>query len=98
MTFLPFFLNRSKLPICAYYFFLFWHVTLQTPNGYSLSQDLTKLANDFPAFFALPVEVTKMLIQFFSILASKISNTKWLIYSLSQHLTRLANDFPAFFA
>src|SRR4029434_5356478 len=24
MTFLPFLLNRSKLPICSYYFFLFW--------------------------------------------------------------------------
>src|SRR4029434_1979851 len=30
MTFLPFLLNRSKLPICSYYFFLFWPVTLQT--------------------------------------------------------------------
>jgi len=75
MTLPPFLLNRSKLPISSYYFCLVWPVTLQTPNGYSLSQDLTKLANDFPAFFALPVEVTKMLIQFFSILASKISNT-----------------------
>src|SRR4029434_2608718 len=98
MTLPPFLLNRSKLPISSYYFCLVWPVTLQTPNGYSLSQDLTKLANDFPAFFALPVEVTKMLIQFFSILACNTSNTKWLIYSLSQHLTRLANDFPAFFA
>src|SRR4029434_3576302 len=25
-----FLLNRSKLPICSYYFFLFWPVTLQT--------------------------------------------------------------------
>src|SRR4029434_9174316 len=35
MTFLPFLLNRSKLPICSYYFFLFWPVTLQTLNGSS---------------------------------------------------------------
>src|SRR4029434_2246602 len=30
-----FLLNRSKLPICSYYFFLFWPVTLQTLNGSS---------------------------------------------------------------
>src|SRR4029434_2154989 len=35
MTFLPFLLNRSKLPICSYYFFLFWPVTLQTLKGSS---------------------------------------------------------------
>src|SRR4029434_3701588 len=38
---------------------------------YRLSQDLTKLANDFPAFFALPVKVTNMLLLFFSILACR---------------------------
>src|SRR4029434_4197421 len=27
---LPFLLNRSKLPICSYYFFLFWPVTLKS--------------------------------------------------------------------
>src|SRR4029434_10388554 len=62
----------------------------------SLSQHLTRLANDFPAFFAYPVKVTNVLLLFFSILACNTSNTKWLIYSLSQHLTRLANDFPVF--
>src|SRR4029434_2213569 len=35
MTFLPFLLNRSKLPTCSYYFFLFWPVTLQTLKGSS---------------------------------------------------------------
>src|SRR4029434_4926886 len=30
-----FLLNRSKLPICSYNFFLFWPVTLQTLNGSS---------------------------------------------------------------
>src|SRR4029434_7686791 len=30
-----FLLKRSKLPICSYYFFLFWPVTLQTLNGSS---------------------------------------------------------------
>src|SRR4029434_3459406 len=35
MTFLPFLLNRSKLPICSYYFFQFWPLTLQTLNGSS---------------------------------------------------------------
>src|SRR4029434_7146586 len=30
-----FLLNRSKLPICSYYFFLFWPLTLQTLNGSS---------------------------------------------------------------
>src|SRR4029434_2983981 len=64
---------------------------------YSLSQHLTRLAHDFPAFFASPVKGTNMRIQSFSILACNTSNTKWLIYSLSQHLTRLANDLPAFF-
>src|SRR4029434_1558761 len=101
MTFLPFLLNRSRLPICSYIIFFFWPVTLQALISwlmYSLSQHLTSLANDFPAFFALPVKVTNMLLLFFSILACNTSNTKWLIYSLSQHLTRVANDFPAFFA
>src|SRR4029434_5522540 len=28
-----FLLNRSKLPICSYYFFLFWPLTFQTLNG-----------------------------------------------------------------
>src|SRR4029434_5258369 len=75
LTFLPFLLNRSKLPICSYYFFLFWPLTLQTLNGSStLSQHLTRLANDFPAFFAAPVEVTNMLIQFFSLLACQIGS------------------------
>src|SRR4029434_4670895 len=96
MTFLPFLLNRSKLPICSYYFFLLACNTSSTYwLIYSLSQHLTSLANDFPAFFAQPVEVTNMLILFFSILAFNTSNTKWLIYSLSQHLTRLANAFFA---
>src|SRR4029434_9478355 len=173
MTFLPFLLNRSRLPICSYNLFLFWPVTLKsvkkksinacilinkislnkkktkkkkknfmnvynkkkkykkkkkkylfmyidkqnqfkkkstffsilacnTSNTklliYSLSQHLTRLANDFPPFFAYLVKVPNMLLLFFSILACNTSNTKWLIYSLSQHLTRLANDFPAFFA
>src|SRR4029434_9099359 len=30
MTFLPFLLNRSKLPICSYNLFLFWPVTLKS--------------------------------------------------------------------
>src|SRR4029434_10857708 len=30
MTFLPFLLNRSRLPICSYKFFLFWPVTLKS--------------------------------------------------------------------
>src|SRR4029434_10281687 len=85
-----FLLNRSKLPMCSYYFFLFWPVTLQTLNGTS-----TVL---FMLFLSQPVEVTNMLIHYFFLLACNTSNTKWLIYSLSQHLTRLANDFPAFFA
>src|SRR4029434_1567328 len=36
MTFLPFLLNRSKLPICSYYFFLFWPVTLQSVTKKSI--------------------------------------------------------------
>src|SRR4029434_7648524 len=35
MTFLPFLLNRSKLAICSYYFFLFWPLTLHTLKGSS---------------------------------------------------------------
>src|SRR4029434_9803649 len=30
MTFLPFLLNRSRLPICSYKFFLFWPVPLKS--------------------------------------------------------------------
>src|SRR4029434_2402687 len=30
MTFLPFLLNRSRLPICSYNLFLFWPVTLKS--------------------------------------------------------------------
>src|SRR4029434_9635998 len=30
MTFLPFLLNRSRLPICSYNFFLFWPVPLKS--------------------------------------------------------------------
>src|SRR4029434_5153650 len=30
MTFLPFLLNRSRLPICSYKCFLFWPVTLKS--------------------------------------------------------------------
>src|SRR4029434_4889773 len=30
MTFLPFLLNRSRLPICSYNLFLFWPVTLES--------------------------------------------------------------------
>src|SRR4029434_10208091 len=30
MAFLPFLLNRSRLPICSYQFFLFWPVTLKS--------------------------------------------------------------------
>src|SRR4029434_10047509 len=35
MTFLPFLLNRSRLPICSNNFFFFWPVTLQALNGSS---------------------------------------------------------------
>src|SRR4029434_6630156 len=38
-----FLLNRSKLPICSYYFFLFWPVTLQTLNGSSTDRKSTRL-------------------------------------------------------
>src|SRR4029434_6145483 len=62
---------------------------------YSLSQHLTSLANDFPAFFFFFTILSTII--FFLILACNTSNTKWLIYSFSQHLTSLANDFPAFF-
>src|SRR4029434_1984783 len=30
MTFLPFLLNRSRLPICSFNFFLFWPVPLKS--------------------------------------------------------------------
>src|SRR4029434_668722 len=30
MTFLPFLLNRSRLPICSYIIFFFWPVTLKS--------------------------------------------------------------------
>src|SRR4029434_8024222 len=38
MTFLPFLLNRSRLPICSYNFFFFWPVTLQTLKGLTTVQ------------------------------------------------------------
>src|SRR4029434_1709476 len=97
MTFLPFLLNRSKLPICSYYFFLFWPLTLQTLNGSSTVLVNTSQVSPM-TFLPFLLNRSKLPIcsyYFFSILAFNTSNTKWLIYSLSQHLTRLANDFPA---
>src|SRR4029434_6524951 len=49
MTFLPFLLNRSKLPICSYYFFLFWPVTLQTLDG--SSTDVVSTYHVYPMTF-----------------------------------------------
>src|SRR4029434_2120125 len=99
MTFLSFLLNRSKLPICSYYFFQFWPVTLQTLKGSSTVLVSTLQVSPMTFLpFLLNRSRLQWLIQSFSLLACNTSNTKWLIYSLSQHLTRLANDFPAFFA
>src|SRR4029434_5803810 len=36
MTFLPFLLNRSRLPICSYNLFLFWPVTLKSVEKKSI--------------------------------------------------------------
>src|SRR4029434_1053865 len=36
MTFLPFLLNRSRLPICSYNFFLFWPLTLKSVKKKSI--------------------------------------------------------------
>src|SRR4029434_10282922 len=37
MTFLPFLLNRSRLPICSYNLFLFWPVTLKSVKKKSIN-------------------------------------------------------------
>src|SRR4029434_6626873 len=37
MTFLPFLLNRSRLPICSYKFFLFWPVPLKSVKKKSIN-------------------------------------------------------------
>src|SRR4029434_485273 len=37
MTFLPFLLNRSRLPICSYNLFLFWRVTLKSVKKKSIN-------------------------------------------------------------
>src|SRR4029434_3027047 len=152
MTFLPFLLNRSKLAICSYYFFLFWPLTLHTLKGSSTapikaSQSLSCLfcltgrgyigSYNLFLFWPVPLKSVKKRKKksiYACILINKISKKKkkkkylcmyidkknqlkkkknnfflfcpvtlqalisWLIYSLSQHLTSLANDFPAFFA
>src|SRR4029434_11098987 len=113
MTFLPFWLNRSRLPICSCKFFLFWPVPLKSVkkrkeksiyaciliNKISKKkQKKKKKKKSIYACILINKISKKKKVQFFSILACNTSNTKCLIYSLSQHLTRLANDFPAFFA
>src|SRR4029434_8801651 len=111
MTFLPFLLNRSRLPICSYNFFLFWPVPLKSVkkekkkkkkifiNVYLQTKKIKKKKKKYLCMYIdKQNQLKKKKLQFFSILACNTSNTKWLIYSLSQHLTRLANDFPAFFA
>src|SRR4029434_4631616 len=37
MTFLPFLLNRSRVPICSYNLFLFWPVTLKSVKKKSIN-------------------------------------------------------------
>src|SRR4029434_4333367 len=107
MTFLPFLLNRSKLPICSYNLFLFWPITLKSVKKKKKylfmcinkqKHSKKKKNNIFVVVLKNKIKKKKKKVLFFSILACNTSNTKWLIYSLSQHLTRLANDFPAFFA
>src|SRR4029434_9949240 len=105
MTFLPFLLNRSRLPICSYNLFLFWPVTLKSVKKkkslciYIDKQNQKKKKKKYVCMYIdKQNQLKEKKVLFFSILACNTSNTKWLIYSLSQHLTRLANDFPAFFA
>src|SRR4029434_9091574 len=87
MTFLPFLLNRSRVPTCSYTFFLFLPVPLKS---------VKKKKNKYLCMYIDKQNQLKKVL-FFSILACNTSNTSWLIYSLSQHLTRLANGFPSFF-
>src|SRR4029434_8121909 len=42
MTFLPFLLNRSRLPICSYNLFLFWPVTLKSVKKKSINACILK--------------------------------------------------------
>src|SRR4029434_9603950 len=108
MTFLPFLLNRSRLPICSYNFFLFWPVPLKSVKKKKKKKKKIlsvifikkKIKKKKKKYLCMINKISKKKkkVQFFSILACNTSNTKWLTYSLSQHLTRLANDFPAFFA
>src|SRR4029434_4777228 len=127
MTFLPFLLNRSRLPICSYNFFLFWPVPLKSVKKkkkkkniflfifikkkkkkkkkkkflqyiYKKKKEKKKKKKYLCMYIDKQNQLKKKKVLLFSILACNTSNTKWLIYSLSQHLTRLANDFPAFFA
>src|SRR4029434_1458219 len=99
MTFLPFLLNRSRLPICSYNLFLFWPVTLKSVEKKSIYACLLKKKKikkkkkkKYLCMYIDKQNQLKKKVLFFSILACNTSNTKWLIYSLSQHLTRLAND------
>src|SRR4029434_4786306 len=106
MTFLPFLLNRSRLPICSYIIFFFWPVTLKSVKKKKYlfmyideqNQLKKKKKKSIYACILMNKISKKKKVQFFSILACNTSNTQCLIYSLSQYLTRLANDFPAFFA
>src|SRR4029434_8334057 len=101
MTFLPFLLNRSKLPICSYNLFLFWPVTLKSvKKKYKCmyidkkKQFKKKKKKYFCIYFGEQNQLKKKKVLFFSILAFNTSNTYWLIYSLGRHLSRLPNDFP----
>src|SRR4029434_2832186 len=105
MTFLPFLLNRSRLPICSYNFFLFWPVPLKSVKKkkkkvfmHLLYKNNIKKKKKYLCMYIDKQNQLKKKVLFFSILACNTSNTLWLIYRLSQYLTRLANDFPAFFA
>src|SRR4029434_4954669 len=126
MTFLPFLLNRSRLPIFSYKFFLFLPVPLKSVKKKKKSIYACILINKiskkkkkkkfitiylkkqikkkkkkksiYACILMNKISKKKKKVNFFSILACNTSNTECLIYSLSQHLTSLANDFPAFFA
>src|SRR4029434_6337302 len=94
MAFLPFLLNRSRLPICSYKFFLFWPVPLKSVKKKKKKEKKKYLC----IYIDKQNQLKKKKVLLFSILACNTSNTLWFIYRLRQDLIRLANDFLSFFA
>src|SRR4029434_8214855 len=105
MTFLPFLLNPSRIPICSCKFLFFWPVPLKSVKKrkkkylcmyIDKQNQLKKKKSIYACVLIYKISKKKKKLFFFSICAVNTQKPYWLIYSRSQHQTRLANDFPVF--